>query len=202
MDHCVGNQPDNQMLNACEFYEKTLDFHRFWSVDDSQMHTDYSALRSIVMADYDEVIKMPINEPAPGKKKSQIQEYVEYNAGAGVQHIALRTTDILKSVTALKARGVEFLTIPKAYYENLKIRLQSSQTKILEDMDAIEKLNILVDYDEGGYLLQIFSKPLEDRPTLFIEIIQRHNHTGFGAGNFKALFESIEIEQFRRGNDV
>ncbi|KAJ3411609.1 hypothetical protein HDV05_001978 [Chytridiales sp. JEL 0842] len=203
LDHCVGNQPDAGMVPACDFYEKTLDFHRFWSVDDTQMHTDYSALRSIVMADYDEVIKMPINEPAPGLKKSQIQEYVEYNAGAGVQHIALRTTDILKSVSALRARGVEFLTIPSAYYENLRHRLAApGAVKIQESLDEIEKLNILVDFDEQGYLLQIFTKPLEDRPTLFVEIIQRYNHQGFGAGNFKALFESIEIEQFRRGNDI
>ncbi|KAJ3083351.1 hypothetical protein HK102_001115 [Quaeritorhiza haematococci] len=199
VDHIVGNQPDNEMLSACELYERALDFHRFWSVDDSQIHTEYSALRSIVMTDYDEVVKMPINEPAAGKKKSQIQEYVDYNAGAGVQHIALRTNDIIKSVTSLRERGVEFLSVPKTYYENLKIRLQSSKTKVTENMDILEKLAILVDYDENGYLLQIFTKPVEDRPTLFIEIIQRKNHQGFGAGNFKALFESIEQEQERRG---
>jgi 4-hydroxyphenylpyruvate dioxygenase len=169
-------------------------------VDDTQMHTEYSALRSIVMADYDEVIKMPINEPAAGRKKSQIQEYVDYHGGAGVQHIALFTTDVIKSVTNLRARGVEFLSIPSTYYENLKLRLQSSATKVTEDMAILEKLQILVDYDEKGYLLQIFTKPVEDRPTLFIEIIQRKNHSGFGAGNFKALFESIELEQDRRGN--
>ncbi|KAI8926334.1 Glyoxalase/Bleomycin resistance protein/Dihydroxybiphenyl dioxygenase [Entophlyctis helioformis] len=200
IDHIVGNQPDNEMVSACEMYEKTLDFHRFWSVDDKQIHTEYSALRSIVMTDYDQVVKMPINEPAVGKKKSQIQEYVDYHGGAGVQHIALRTEDILKSVSNLRARGVEFLSIPKAYYDNLRIRLASSKVKVTEDMDTIEKLHILVDYDEGGYLLQIFTKPLEDRPTLFIEIIQRRNHEGFGAGNFKALFESIEAEQDKRGN--
>jgi 4-hydroxyphenylpyruvate dioxygenase len=143
---------------------------------------------------------MPINEPAAGKKKSQIQEYVDYNAGAGVQHIALRTDDIITSVSNLRARGVEFLTIPAAYYENLALRLKSSATKVTESLEVLQKLHILVDYDEGGYLLQIFSKPVEDRPTLFIEIIQRKNHQGFGAGNFKALFESIEIEQGRRGN--
>ncbi|KAJ3216938.1 hypothetical protein HDU67_008757 [Dinochytrium kinnereticum] len=200
IDHCVGNQPDNEMVSACDFYERTLDFHRFWSVDDSQMHTEYSALRSIVMADYDEVVKMPINEPAPGKKKSQIQEYVEYNAGAGVQHIALRCDDIIEAVSQLRNRGVDFLSIPDTYYENLRIRLAASPVQVKEDMDTLQKLKILIDFDENGYLLQIFTKPLEDRPTLFIEIIQRRNHSGFGAGNFKALFESIEMEQALRGN--
>ncbi|KAJ3256070.1 hypothetical protein HK103_005753 [Boothiomyces macroporosus] len=207
IDHIVGNQPDLEMETACKMYEEQLDFHRFWSVDDTQMHTEYSALRSIVMTDYDEVVKMPINEPAPGKKKSQIQEYVDFHGGAGskyvtlgVQHIALRTEDIITAVTNLRKCGVEFLTIPDAYYENLKIRLQHSAVNITEDLEVIKKLHILVDYDENGYLLQIFTKPVEDRPTLFIEIIQRRNHQGFGAGNFKALFESIEIEQGRRGN--
>lgn len=200
VDHIVGNQPDNEMVSACELYEKTLDFHRFWSVDDKQIHTEYSALRSIVMTDYDQVIKMPINEPAIGKKKSQIQEYVDYHGGAGVQHIALRTNDIITAVTHLRARGVEFLSIPDTYYENLKIRLASSLVKVKEPLDTLQQLKILVDYDDHGYLLQIFTKPVEDRPTLFIEIIQRNNHEGFGAGNFKALFESIEMEQGRRGN--
>ncbi|KAH6570681.1 hypothetical protein BASA62_004259 [Batrachochytrium salamandrivorans] len=173
IDHCVGNQPDNEMVSACEMYEKTLDFHRFWSVDDKQMHTEYSALRSIVMTDYDQKVKMPINEPAVGKKKSQIQEFVDYHGGAGVQHIAIRSEDIIKSVTNLRARGVEFLGIPDAYYDNLRVRLQSSKLKVTEDMDTLQKLKILVDYDEEGYLLQIFTKPVEDRPTLFIEVIQR-----------------------------
>nr|NP_001104220.1 uncharacterized protein LOC100126650 [Xenopus laevis]AAI53802.1 LOC100126650 protein [Xenopus laevis] len=200
VDHVVGNQPDNMMTPVAEWYEKMLMFHRFWSVDDTQMHTDYSALRSIVVTDYDENIKMPINEPAPGKKKSQIQEYVDYYGGAGVQHIALRTDDILRDVTAMRKRGLEFLTIPRTYYKNLRARLAMSAVKVEEDLAEIEKLSILVDFDEEGYLLQIFTKPLEDRPTLFIEIIQRHNHQGFGAGNFKALFESIELEQAQRGN--
>lgn len=200
VDHVVGNQPDNMMVPVAEWYEKMLMFHRFWSVDDTQMHTDYSALRSIVVTDYDEVIKMPINEPAPGKKKSQIQEFVEYYGGAGVQHIALRTDDILRDVAAMRARGLEFLTIPRTYYKNLRARLSMSKVQVEEDLAEIEKLSILVDFDEEGYLLQIFTKPLEDRPTLFIEIIQRHNHQGFGAGNFKALFESIEMEQANRGN--
>jgi 4-hydroxyphenylpyruvate dioxygenase len=152
------------------------------------------------MADYDEVIKMPINEPAIGKKKSQIQEYVEYYGGAGVQHIAINVPNIMETITAMRSRGVDFLTIPDTYYETLRERLKSSKVKIKEDMDILQKLKILIDYDDHGYLLQIFTKPIEDRPTLFWEIIQRNNHQGFGAGNFKALFESIELEQGRRGN--
>ncbi|KAG0303555.1 hypothetical protein BGZ98_006533 [Dissophora globulifera] len=200
IDHCVGNQPDGEMLTACEMYEEQLGFHRFWSVDDSQIHTEYSALRSIVMADPSDKIKMPINEPAMGKKKSQITEYCEYYGGAGVQHIALNTSDVIQAVSNLRARGMEFLSVPSSYYENLRLRLQGSSTKIAEDLDLIQKLHILVDYDESGYLLQIFTKPVQDRPTVFIEIIQRKGHNGFGAGNFKALFEAIEREQELRGN--
>lgn len=177
VDHCVGNQPDLQMESACRLYEEQLDFKRFWSVDDTQIHTEYSSLRSIVMTDADEKVKMPINEPAPGKKKSQIQEYVDYYGGAGVQHIALNTRDIIKSVSALKARGVEFLNIPKTYYELLRSKLQTAAIKVTEPLDILEKLHILIDYDENGYLLQIFTKPVEDRPTLFFEVIQRHNHS-------------------------
>ncbi|MES1908739.1 MAG: hypothetical protein MHM6MM_001615 [Cercozoa sp. M6MM] len=200
LDHCVGNQPDGKMIEVAEWYEKCLDFHRFWSVDDKQVHTKYSSLRSIVMTDYDRTVKMPINEPAEGLRKSQITEYVEYYGGAGVQHIALNTRDILKAVGALRARGVEFLTIPASYYEDLEERLSHSPVDVKEDMATIRKYNILVDFDDQGYLLQIFTKPVEDRPTLFIEIIQRENHEGFGAGNFKSLFESLEKEQARRGN--
>ncbi|RCN33942.1 4-hydroxyphenylpyruvate dioxygenase, partial [Ancylostoma caninum] len=177
VDHCVGNQPDLEMNSAVEWYEKVLCFHRFWSVDDSMIHTEYSALRSIVVTNHEETIKMPINEPAMGKKAvSQIQEYVDYYGGAGVQHIALNTSNIITAIEALRARGVEFLTIPKSYYDNLRARLKQSGVKVAEDMDHLQKLHILVDFDENGYLLQIFSKPCEDRPTLFIEIIQRHNH--------------------------
>lgn len=199
-DHIVGNQPDLEMVPVVENYEKNLMFHRFWSVDDSQIHTEYSSLRSIVVTNYEETIKMPINEPAPGKKKSQIQEYVDYYGSGGVQHIALNTDDIISSIKALRARGVVFLSIPKTYYKALRERLAHSKVKVQESMDELERLNILVDYDENGYLLQIFSKPCQDRPTLFLEIIQRRNHTGFGAGNFKALFESIELDQQERGN--
>ncbi len=200
IDHVVGNQPDMEMEPAAQWYEKMLDFHRFWSVDDSIIHTEYSSLRSIVVADFDENIKMPINEPANGKRKSQIQEYVEYYGGAGVQHVALNTNDIIKAVQALSDRGVEFLTIPDAYYERLRKGLEHAGIQVQEDIATLQKLKILIDYDDKGYLLQIFTKPVEDRPTLFFEIIQRHNHQGFGAGNFKSLFESIEIEQARRGN--
>jgi 4-hydroxyphenylpyruvate dioxygenase len=200
VDHVVGNQPDLQMEDAAAWYERNLLFHRFWSVDDTQMHTDYSALRSIVMANYEETIKMPLNEPAPGKKKSQIQEYVDYYGSAGVQHIALRSFDIIASIENLRARGMVFLNIPDSYYDHLRKRLAKSPVKVKEDLDKLQKLKILVDYDDNGYLLQIFTKPLQDRPTVFIEIIQRHNHQGFGAGNFKALFECIEIDQGLRGN--
>jgi len=200
IDHCVGNQPDLHMEEAAAWYEKNLMFHRFWSVDDTQMHTDYSALRSIVMANYEETIKMPINEPAPGKRKSQIQEYVDYYGSAGVQHIAIRTENIIESITNLRARGTHFLNIPDTYYKELRKRLANSPVKVKEDMDMLQKLKILVDYDDNGYLLQIFTQPLQDKPTVFIEIIQRRNHQGFGAGNFKALFQSIEIDQGRRGN--
>ncbi|RKP18789.1 Glyoxalase/Bleomycin resistance protein/Dihydroxybiphenyl dioxygenase [Rozella allomycis CSF55] len=152
------------------------------------------------MTDFDEVIKMPINEPASGKKKSQIQEYVEYYGGAGVQHIAFNTKDIIKSVSVLRQRGVEFLDVPDSYYDNLRESLKASKVNVTESIKELQKLKILVDYDEKGYLLQIFTKPVEDRPTLFYEIIQRKNHQGFGAGNFKSLFEAIEQEQNKRGN--
>lgn len=202
IDHCVGNQDWNQMEAACTYYERCLSFHRFWSVDDSQISTEFSALNSIVMASPNNVVKMPINEPAPGKKKSQIEEYVDFYSGAGVQHIALRTDDIISAVSNLRARGVEFISVPETYYETMKLRLGTERRgwKLREDFDVIRKLNILIDFDEGGYLLQLFTKPLMDRPTVFIEIIQRNEFDGFGAGNFKSLFEAIEREQAERGN--
>jgi len=202
IDHCVGNQPCDQMVPIADFYERVFQFHRFWSVDDSMIHTEFSALRSIVMADWSEKVKMPINEPAPSKVKavSQIQEYVDYWGGAGVQHIALNTPDIIHSVTQLRARGLRFLDVPSKYYEHLRAKLAKAPIKVTEDISVLQSLNILIDYDDKGYLLQIFTQPVEDRPTLFYEIIQRHNHFGFGAGNFKSLFESIEKEQARRGN--
>ncbi|WAR03539.1 HPPD-like protein [Mya arenaria] len=199
-DHLVGNQPDDEMTSIAEWYEKNLMFHRFWSVDDQQVHTEYSALRSIVVTNFEETIKMPINEPAVGKRKSQIQEYVDYYGGAGVQHIALNTDDIIDSVTKLRERGQQFLLIPKTYYTNLRERLKASKVKVTEDLDILEKLHILVDYDDNGYLLQIFTRTMQDRPTLFLEVIQRKNNSGFGVGNFKSLFEAIEVEQAERGN--
>ncbi|CAF1051201.1 unnamed protein product [Rotaria sordida] len=200
VDHVVGNMPDNEMENATKWYENTLHFHRFWSVDDSVIHTKYSSLRSIVVSNEQETVKMPINEPATGAKKSQIQEFVDYYGSAGVQHIALNTSDILTSVANLRARGTQFLQVPSTYYVDLKERLKHSKVHIIEDLSVVEKLNILIDYDDNGYLLQIFTKPVEDRPTLFFEIIQRRNHNGFGIGNFKALFEAIERDQEARGN--
>ncbi|KAF6031295.1 hypothetical protein EB796_010383 [Bugula neritina] len=200
VDHLVGNQPDEEMMSAAEWYEKNLMFHRFWSIDDDQLHTEYSALRSIVVTNYEETVKMPINEPAPGKRKSQIQEYVDYYGSAGVQHIAMRTGDIISTIKNLKARGQKFLEVPKTYYTQLRENLKKSPVNITESLDEIEALNILIDYDDDGYLLQIFSKNMQDRPTLFLEVIQRHNHQGFGAGNFKALFEAIEKDQDERGN--
>lgn len=188
------------MEGVADWYERNLQFHRFWSVDDSQIHTEYSALRSIVMTNFEETVKMPINEPANGKRKSQIQEYVEYNGGAGVQHIALNTSDIVTAIRNLRARGVEFLSIPDTYYTMLRRNLAASRVQVTEDLQVLQELQILVDYDENGYLLQIFTKNVQDRPTVFLEVIQRHNHQGFGAGNFKSLFEAIEQEQGKRGN--
>lgn len=200
IDHVVGNQPDYMMRNAADWYYRCLKFHRFWSVDDKQIHTSYSSLRSEVVADYDHTIKMPINEPALGKKKSQIQEYVDYHGGAGVQHVALNCKDVIKTITNLRARGVEFLKIPPTYYKLLRERLSKASITVKEDLDTVEKLGLLCDFDEEGYLLQLFTKPLEDRPTLFFEFIQRAGNQGFGVGNFKALFESIELAQQERGN--
>ncbi|KAF2826106.1 4-hydroxyphenylpyruvate dioxygenase [Ophiobolus disseminans] len=202
IDHCVGNQDWDEMESACAYYENVLGFHRFWSVDDNDICTEYSALKSVVMASPNEVVKMPINEPAKGKKQSQIEEYVDFYGGAGVQHIALRTHDIVSAITNLKARGVEFIKVPATYYESMKLRLKNSGLKLNEDFEVLRSLDILIDFDEGGYLLQLFTKHLMDRPTVFIEIIQRNNFEGFGAGNFKSLFEAIEREQDERGNLV
>jgi len=200
IDHIVGNQGDGEMEKIARRYEDYFSFHRFWSVDESVVHTEFSSLRSIVMANWEENVKFPINEPAEGKKKSQIQEYVEFYGGAGAQHIALNCPDIITAVGALRARGLQFLQVPQTYYISLREALKNSPVKVKEDLDILESLNILIDYDDNGYLLQIFTKPVEDRPTLFYEIIQRNNHNGFGAGNFRSLFEAIEREQAERGN--
>lgn len=196
VDHFVGNQSENQMQKIAEWYEKKLGFHRFWTVDDKDIATDYTALRSIVVADPSEVIKMPINRPAAGLKKSQIEEFVEYYSGPGIQHIAMSTQNIVRTVGKMVDNGVEFLEVPHAYYEELPDRVGP----IAEDISDLERLGILVDKDEFGYLLQIFTKPVQDRPTLFYEVIQRKGSNSFGKGNFKALFESIEREQAKRGN--
>uniref|UniRef100_A0AAR2L616 4-hydroxyphenylpyruvate dioxygenase n=1 Tax=Pygocentrus nattereri TaxID=42514 RepID=A0AAR2L616_PYGNA len=189
IDHINARSPRSCLL-----------FHRFWSIDDKQIHTQYSSLRSIVVTNYEETIKMPINEPAHGKKKSQIQEYVDYNGGPGVQHIALNTSNIIQAIVNLRARGMEFLSAPDTYYDSLREKLKTAKIKVKEDLKTLQDLKILVDFDDKGYLLQIFTKPLQDRPTLFLEVIQRNNHFGFGAGNFKSLFEAIEKDQDARGN--
>ena len=200
IDHMVGNVGWNEMNATVKWYEEVMGFVNFLSFDDKQITTEYSALMSKVMSNGNGRIKFPINEPAKGKKKSQIEEYIDFYEGAGVQHLALATDDIIKTVTELKARGVEFLPPPpQAYYDEIPTRLGSHMSIMKEDISKLQELSILVDADEDGYLLQIFTKPVEDRPTLFYEIIQRMGAKGFGAGNFKALFESIEREQAKRG---
>ena len=196
VDHCVGNVELGKMNEWVEFYKNVMGFNLLITFDDKDISTEYSALMSKVVSNGNGFIKFPINEPAQGKRKSQIDEYLEFYHGAGVQHVALATDDIIHTVTELRKRGVDFLQVPSTYYEDLKKRVG----EIKEDIEAIKNLNILVDRDEEGYLLQIFTKPVEDRPTLFYEIIQRCGAKSFGAGNFKALFEAIEREQARRGN--
>jgi 4-hydroxyphenylpyruvate dioxygenase len=200
IDHMVGNVGWNQMNATVKWYEEVMGFVNFLSFDDKQITTEYSALMSKVMSNGNGRIKFPINEPAEGKKKSQIEEYIDFYESAGVQHLALATDDIIKTVKALKERGVEFLPPPpQAYYDEIPKRLGVHKDMMKEDIKELQRLSILVDADEEGYLLQIFTKPVEDRPTLFYEIIQRMGAKGFGAGNFKALFESIEREQALRG---
>mgnify|MGYP003650547766 FL=1 len=200
IDHMVGNVGWNQMNTWVKFYEDVMGFVNFLSFDDKQIHTEYSALMSKVMSNGNGRIKFPINEPAKGKKRSQIEEYLDFYEGAGVQHIAMATDDIIKTVSQLKANGIEFLsTPPEAYYRAVPGRLEAFSHELKEDIEKLKGLGIMIDADEEGYLLQIFTKPLEDRPTLFFEIIQRMGAKGFGAGNFKALFESIEREQAKRG---
>ena len=200
IDHMVGNVGWGEMNQWVKWYEDVMGFENFLSFDDKQIHTEYSALMSKVMSNGNGRIKFPINEPAKGKKKSQIEEYLDFYEGPGVQHIAVATDDIISTVSQLRARGVEFLPPPpQAYYDEIPNRLGEHKHMLKEDINELQKLSILVDADEEGYLLQIFTKPVEDRPTLFFEIIQRMGARGFGAGNFKALFESIEREQANRG---
>ncbi|HEY1031723.1 MAG TPA: 4-hydroxyphenylpyruvate dioxygenase [Flavipsychrobacter sp.] len=196
VDHCVGNVGWGRMNETVKWYEDVMGFANILTFDDKQINTEYSALMSKVMSNGNGYVKFPINEPAEGKKKSQIEEYLDFYEGEGVQHIAIATNDIIATVRDLKSRGVEFLDTPDTYYEDLFDRVG----KIDEDLAPLHELKILVDRDEEGYLLQIFTKPQQDRPTLFFEIIQRKGAKSFGAGNFKALFESIEREQAKRGN--
>ncbi len=196
VDHVVGNVELGRMDSWARFYERVFGFERYMSFDDKDISTEYSALMSVVMSDEQRVVKFPINEPADGRNRSQIQEYLDYYGTPGVQHVALSTRDILGTIRTLRERGVEFLQVPGSYYDELPARVGG----IDEDLDEIRRLGILVDRDDRGYLLQLFARPLEDRPTLFFEIIQRRGARGFGKGNFRALFESIEREQARRGN--
>ena len=196
VDHCVGNVGWNQMDKWVKFYEDVMGFRNILTFDDKQISTEYSALMSKVMSNGNGYVKFPINEPAEGKKRSQVEEYLDFYGDEGVQHIAIASHDIVDTVTRLQDRGVEFLKVPPAYYNNLEERVG----KIDEEIEPLKNLGILVDRDEEGYLLQIFTKPLEDRPTLFFEIIQRKGAKSFGAGNFKALFEALEREQDARGN--
>ena len=200
IDHMVGNVGWGEMNTWVKWYEDVMGFVNFLSFDDKQIHTEYSALMSKVMSNGNGRIKFPINEPAEGKKKSQIEEYLDFYEGSGVQHIAVATDDIITTVSDLRSRGVEFLsTPPEEYYRAVPGRLDEFSHELLEDIETLKGLGIMIDADEEGYLLQIFTKPVEDRPTLFFEIIQRMGARGFGAGNFKALFESIEREQANRG---
>ena len=195
VDHCVGNVALGDMNKWVKFYEDVMGFKLLITFDDNDISTEYTALMSKVVSNKNEYIKFPINEPAEGKKRSQIDEYLDFYQGAGVQHIAIATDNIIHTVTELRSRGIEFLSIPSTYYDDLLQRVG----KIDEDLQPLRDLNILVDRDEEGYLLQIFTKPVEDRPTLFFEIIQRKGAKSFGKGNFKALFEAIEREQEIRG---
>ena len=200
IDHMVGNVGWGQMNKWVKWYEDVMGFVNFLSFDDKQIHTEYSALMSKVMSNGNGRIKFPINEPAKGIKKSQIEEYLDFYEDSGVQHLAVATDDIIKTVSQLKERGIEFLPPPpQSYYDAIPARLGDHMKMMKEDINELKNLSIMIDADEDGYLLQIFTKPLEDRPTLFFEIIQRMGAKGFGAGNFKALFESIEREQAQRG---
>ena len=196
VDHCVGNVELGQMNKWVNFYEQVMGFKLLITFDDHDISTEYSALMSKVVSNGNGFIKFPINEPAKGKKKSQIEEYLDFYQGPGVQHIAIATGDIIHTVSELRQRGIEFLYVPDSYYDDILDRVGT----INEDLKELKKQNILIDRDEEGYLLQIFSKPVQDRPTLFFEIIERNGAKSFGKGNFKALFESIEREQALRGN--
>jgi 4-hydroxyphenylpyruvate dioxygenase len=196
VDHMVGNVGWGEMNRWVEFYRDVMGFRMFKHFDDSDISTEYSALMSKVMSNGNERVKFPINEPAEGKRKSQIEEYLDFYRGPGVQHIAMATDNIIETVGRMREQGVEFLRVPSTYYDDLEARVG----KIDEPMDELKRLGVLVDRDDEGYMLQLFTRPVEDRPTLFYEVIQRKGSRSFGKGNFKALFEAIEREQELRGN--
>ncbi|KAK0405596.1 hypothetical protein QR680_018076 [Steinernema hermaphroditum] len=201
LDHVVENYPNGALEDVGEWYRKNLNLQRFWSVDDKTCHTEYSAMNSWLMVNESHDVQVTICEPVPNSKRArnQIQEFVDYNGGPGIQHIALRVDDIVAAIESMKKRSVQFLSVPDSYYDELEQRLSKSKVKVAEDLQKLRELKILIDFDDNGYLLQIFTQPVQDRPTLFIEIIQRRNFNGFGAGNFKSLFEAVEREQAKRG---
>uniref|UniRef100_A0A8R1HT35 VOC domain-containing protein n=1 Tax=Caenorhabditis japonica TaxID=281687 RepID=A0A8R1HT35_CAEJA len=200
MDHVVQNYPVGEMEAAADWYYKTMKLKRFWSVDDKVATSQYSAMSAWLLVNEDHTVQMTLAEGVKGRKgKSQIEEFIAFHGGSGVQHFALLVDDIISAVQLMKTRSVDFLNIPDEYYNILEERLSKTNLHVKEDLKMIRKLNILMDFDENGYLLQIFTKPVQDRPTLFIEIIQRANFKGFGAGNFKALFDAVEREQEKRG---
>ncbi|KAG9511075.1 4-hydroxyphenylpyruvate dioxygenase [Fragariocoptes setiger] len=201
IDHIVGQFPPNKLDEITEWYSRVLNFRRYWSVDEKQIFTDHSGVKSHVMTNYNEKVKMPLCEVTLSKiAKSKAEEFVRYNYGSGIHHIALRTNDIVAAVAHMRERGMDFLHTPDTYYSQLKERLKECAVNITQDIERLRELKILVDFDEQGYLLQIFTRPVQDRPTLVFEIIQRFNHDGFGAGNFLALFKAIEAETALRGN--
>lgn len=198
IDHVVEAHKEHTLSDVTTWYNKILALQRFWSIDDQSVHTEFSALSALLVGNSDKRVKITLVEPVRKSTKGQVEEFLDYNGSQGIQHIAFSTDDICTVVDLVKKRSVEFLDIPDSYYDRLEQRLRSSPINISEDLQRIRELNILVDFDQKGYLLQIFTKPVQDRPTLFLEIIQRHNYDGFGAGNFKALFEAVEMEQKKR----
>lgn len=200
-DHIVGQFPRNMLDEITDWYCRTLNFKRYWSVDEKQIFTEHSDVKSHVMTNHNERVKMPLCEVTLSKRaKSKAEEFVRYNNGSGIHHIALLTDDIVSVVRNMRQRGADFLHTPDTYYDQLKERLRDCPFRIEQDIEQLRELKILVDFDEQGYLLQIFTRPVQDRPTMVFEIIQRYNHDGFGAGNFLSLFKAIEAEQALRGN--
>ncbi|KAH7714081.1 Protein C31H2.4 [Aphelenchoides avenae] len=201
LDHVVENHPEQSLDSVTEWYERTLRMNRFWSIDDTVVHTQYSALKAMIVTNASREVQVTLAEPVPVTRRTrgQLQEFLDFNGGPGIQHIAFKVDDIVSAVEQVRQRAVEFLDIPDSYYDQLEERLATSKVKVTQDLKEIRRLKILIDFDENGYLLQIFTKPVQDRPTLFIEIIERHNFNGFGAGNFKALFDAVELEQKARG---